>query len=144
MSLVNWVRPFDDFFSTDSFFGPLATTAFKEPKWMNAKVDVKEENGKMIVHAEMPGIKKEDVKVTLHDGVLSIRGARQEEKVEDDKDRKWHRVERYSGSFERHLRVPRGLTIKDIHCKYEDGVLNLDFPAKAADPPAMDTDVPIH
>jgi HSP20 family protein len=101
-------------------------------KWRPA-VDVEEKDGKYMVRADLPGLKKKDIHVELHDGYLTIRGERKAEHKEDKRD--YYRYERTYGSFERSLKVPEGITEKDIHAKYKDGVLELTVPApKAVEP----------
>jgi HSP20 family protein len=96
-------------------------------------IDVEEKDGAYLVKADLPGLKKDDIHIELRDRVLTLRGERRDEH-EENKDG-YHRVERTFGSFERSLRVPEGVTEKDIHAKYTDGVLELSIPAPAAKEP---------
>ena len=67
-------------------------------------VDISETDTAYVVKAEIPGVKKEDVKVTLQDGMLTLQGEREMEK--EEKDVKFHRMERCYGSFARSFRLP--------------------------------------
>ena len=111
----------------DEFF-----SAGFEKAWMPA-IDVEEKDGAYLVKADLPGLKKDDIHIELRNRVLTLRGERRDEH-EENKDG-YHRVERSFGSFERSLRVPEGVTEKDIHAKYTDGVLELSIPAPAAKEP---------
>jgi HSP20 family protein len=97
-----------------------------EMAWRPA-IDVEEKEGKYMIRADLPGMKKKDIHVELRDGYLTLRGERKSE--HEDKKENYHRIERTYGSFERTFRVPEGVTEKDIHAKYKDGVLELTVPA---------------
>ena len=75
---------------------------------------------------EVPGLKPEDLDVELHDGVLSIRGSRNEEKREEDKG--FVRVERRKGSFARQFRVPTSCKAEQLTANVSDGVLTIEVP----------------
>jgi len=117
--LLRWFD--DDFFSAE-----VARV------WTPA-IDVKEKDGTYLVKADLPGLKKDDIHIELRNSVLTLRGERRDE--HEEKKDGYHRVERTFGSFERSLRVPEGVTEKDIHAKYTDGVLALSIPAPAAKEP---------
>jgi HSP20 family protein len=74
----------------------------------------------------LPGLEKKDIHLVLRDGYLTLKGERKSEHQEN-KDN-FHRIERTYGSFERTFRVPEGVTEKDIHAKYKNGVLELTVP----------------
>ncbi len=101
-----------------------------EGLWKPA-VDIEEKNGKYILKADLPGVKKEDIHVELHEGYLTLKGERKEE--HEEKKAGYYRSERVYGSFERNFRVPEGITEKDIKAKYHDGVLELSMPAPKAE-----------
>jgi len=88
--------------------------------------DIKETENNYKIHAELPGVKKEDIKLDLKNGVLTLSGERREEKKEENE--KYHKVERFRGSFTRSFRLPEGVPEKDINAKYENGVLEVCFP----------------
>ena len=94
---------------------------------------MEEKDGAYLVKADLPGLKKDDIHIELRNSVLTLRGERRDE--HEEKKDSYHRVERTFGSFERSFRVPEGVTEKDIHAKYTDGVLELSIPAPAAKEP---------
>ena len=117
--LNRWFNDIDTWYDT-GFSGDIPDTT-----WRPA-IDVEEKDGKYMVRADLPGLNKKDIHVELHDGYLTLRGERKSEH-EENKDN-YHRIERTYGTFERTFRVPKGVTEKDIHAKYEDGVLELTVP----------------
>lgn len=89
-------------------------------------VDVSETEGEYQIKAEIPDVKKEDVKVTVEDGILTIQGERKQEKEETGK--KYHRVERSYGSFVRSFTLPDLVDEEKVKAEFKDGVLNLQLP----------------
>ena len=103
-------------------------------------VDVSETEGEYQIKAEIPDVKKEDVKVTLEDGVLTIQGQRKQEKEETGK--KYHRVERSYGSFVRSFTLPDLVDEEKVKAEFKDGVLNLQLPkSEKAKPKAIEVKV---
>jgi HSP20 family protein len=103
-------------------------------------VDVSETEGGYQITAEIPDVKKEDVKVTLEDGVLTIQGQRKQEKEEAGK--KYHRVERSYGSFVRSFTLPDLVDEEKVKAEFKDGVLNLQLPkSEKAKPKAIEVKV---
>ena len=94
-------------------------------EWM-PPVDISEDDREYTVKAELPGMAKEDVKVTVEKGVLSITGERQAEK--EDKDKKYHRIERSYGSFIRSFTLPEGAVADKVSAEFKDGILKLHLP----------------
>ena len=91
-------------------------------EWAPA-IDVATEDGDLVVRAELPGVKQEDVDITLHNNVLTISGER---KAEQEEERGGYYVrERRYGSFSRSLTVPEGVDESKIHARYENGVLEV-------------------
>jgi len=119
---------FDDFFpsvqsQSEQHFGQIVP-----------RVDIEEQDNKFLVKADLPGIKKEDLHVDLHNGLLTIRASHSEE-TEDKEDGKVIRRERHSGSYTRSFNVGDGVTENDISGDFTDGVLTLTVPKKPdADP----------
>jgi HSP20 family protein len=127
--LSNFERDIDRWFGAD-WFGLDARyesifNDFMETNWTPA-IDLKEKDGKYIITAELPGMKKEDIHVELKDGYLTLRGERTNEK--EDKKKKTIHVERSYGSFERSIKLPEGVKAKDLHAKFKNGVLELTVP----------------
>lgn len=85
--------------------------------------DISETDTEYLIKAEIPGVKKEDVKVTVQDGMLTIQGERKMEK--EEKDKKFHRIERSYGSFMRSFRVPDDADEASIKAEFKDGMLNI-------------------
>ena len=107
--------------------------------WVPA-VDVSETDGEFQIKAEIPDVKKEDVKVTLEDGVLTIQGQRKQEK--EEKGTKYHRVERTYGSFVRSFTLPDLVDEAQVKAEFKDGVLNLQLPkSEKAKPKAIEVKV---
>src|SRR5260221_9948434 len=86
-------------------------------------VDILEDEKEFLVKAELPDIKKEDVHVTVENGVLTISGERRFEK--EEKKRRYHRVERSYGSFTRSFSLPDGAEPGKVHAEFKDGVLKV-------------------
>jgi HSP20 family protein len=93
---------------------------------ISPSVDIFEENGDMVIKAEMPGIKKEDVDVSVTENMVTISGEkRQEEKVEK---RNYHRVERNYGSVCRRFQLPEGVNSDKVKATFQNGVLEVRLP----------------
>ena len=86
-------------------------------------VDISEDNLEYLIKAELPEVKKEDVKITMEDGMLTITGDRKFEKEENG--RKYHRVERAYGSFGRSFSLPDNTSPKKVTADFKDGVLKV-------------------
>lgn len=89
-------------------------------------LDISETDKEIIVRAEVPGIEKDDIDITLTDGLLTIQGEKKHEDEEKNED--YHRVERRYGSFARTLRLPSEVGHDQIDANYKDGVLKLVIP----------------
>lgn len=103
-------------------------------------VDISENEQEYLIKAELPEVKKEDVKVTVEDSVLTIQGERRQEK--EEKGKKYHRVERSYGSFVRSFTLPESVDEGAVKAEYKDGVLNLHLPkSEKVKPKAIDVKV---
>lgn len=103
-------------------------------------VDVIEHKKEYLIKAELPDVKKEDVKVHVENGMLTISGERHFEKEEEGK--KYHRVERSYGSFERTFTLPDACDADKMAAKYSNGMLTLHIPKnEKAIPKAIDVKV---
>ncbi len=89
-------------------------------------VDITEDDKEYLIKAELPEVKKEDVKLNIHDDVLSISGERTHEK--EEKGRKYHRVERAYGSFVRSFTLPEDADAAKVAAEYKDGILKVHLP----------------
>jgi HSP20 family protein len=90
------------------------------PLWAPV-VDITEDDGAYLLKAELPGVRKEDVHVTVENGVLTIAGERRQE--QEEKTRKFHRVERSYGSFTRSFDLPENIDAEKIEARFRDGLL---------------------
>eukprot|EP00899_Mesostigma_viride_P021806 jgi/Mesvir1/29627/Mv21479-RA.1 len=138
LSLFNEPFLFESFPRAMQPFGALV--GFDLPKvypddmkaMMKSTVDVVEKPDSYVFYADLPGMKKEDVKVQLKEGrVLSISGERNREEVKDNE--KYHLVERSSGRFERLFKLPVNADVHKIGAKCVDGVLVISVPKKPAE-----------
>ena len=116
-------------------FDPFGRWPFRSPRregWSGARagfapaVDVTESANRYVVSAELPGTKKEDVTVEVHDGLLTIRGEKRSEQVEEDE--RHRHVERVFGSFTRSFSLPANADGNRIKAHFEDGVLRVEIP----------------
>jgi HSP20 family protein len=103
-------------------------------------VDVTEDEKEYLIKAELPEVKKEDVKVTVENGTLRITGERKFEK--EEKGKKYHRIERAYGSFERSFVFPENAKPEQLTAEYKDGVLKMHLPkSEAAKPKPVEVKV---
>lgn len=103
-------------------------------------LDAFEDKDRYIVSVELPGMKKEDINVTVHDGVLTVSGERKSEK--DVKDGMIHRTERFYGRFSRSVSLPSAVKADKVAASYKDGVLNVEIPkAEEAKPRQVEVKV---
>jgi HSP20 family protein len=89
-------------------------------------VDITEDDKEYLIKAELPEVKKEEVKVDVENGVLSLRGERKLEK--EEKGKKYHRVERAYGSFLRSFSLPDDADASKVNAEFKDGVLKVHLP----------------
>ena len=133
MNLMRW-EPFRE---TEDFLRNLSTPMFgrwpqllgeeaaMRIEWSPA-VDIKETEAEYLVNAELPGVKKEDFKISLDEGVLTIEGERRQEK--EIKGERTHRVERFYGKFCRSFTLPEYADANAIRAEYLNGVLSVHVP----------------
>lgn len=117
-------RLFDEAFRGWPAFAPSDTPLVGN--WM-PPVDVTEDTNEVRIAAELPGVKAEDVKISLENNVLTIRGEKHQQAIEQDAERA-HRFERSYGVFERSFTVPSTVDADRIQAKYELGVLTVALP----------------
>lgn len=89
-------------------------------------VDITEDDKEYVVKAEIPEMKKEDIRINVHDDVLTVSGERKYEK--EEKGKKFHRVERAYGSFMRSFTLPEDADGSKISAEYKDGMLKVHLP----------------
>lgn len=90
-------------------------------------VDVAETQDRIVVRAEVPGIKQEDIAIEFENGLLTIRGDR---KLEKNEGVTWHRVERIYGNFSRSFTLPRSVDPEKIAASYREGILEVEVPKR--------------
>ena len=138
-------RRFDDF--VRELLGPTARMSFPSlssclHKPFIPSTDVLTRNGTTVLRLDLPGIDPdEDIKVTVSDDELIVSGERKHrDEVEEDD---YFRMEASYGSFERHFPLIEEVAEKDIHARYEDGVLEIEFPSPNPMPSMKAKEVPI-
>jgi HSP20 family protein len=89
-------------------------------------VDISETKDDFVVKAELPGLEAKDVNVSISGNVLTIKGEKKAE--EEEKDEHYHRVERYSGSFQRVFQLPSGVKADKVEASFDKGVLKVTLP----------------
>ncbi|TKB47871.1 Hsp20/alpha crystallin family protein [Thalassotalea mangrovi] len=114
-------HPFNDFFHLSKDF---------QQSFFQPKIDVTEKKDHIEVLAELPGVKKEDIDLSLQNGVITL-SAKIEESTSSEED-KVIRKERRTGSIERSFSVGKGVSEKDISASFKDGLLKLCFPKTTA------------
>ncbi|PON80928.1 Small heat shock protein HSP [Trema orientale] len=116
-----------DPFKAFQLFAPFPEFSRENSAFLNASVDWKETPEAHVFKADVPGLKKEEVKVEVEEGrVLQISGERNVEK--EDKNDTWHRVERSSGIFLRRFRLPDNAKVDQVKAAMENGVLTVTVP----------------
>lgn len=121
------LREMDRLFENGSLRLP-AEEAMAVAQW-TPSVDITEDATEFVIKAELPEVRKEDVKVTVDDGALTIRGERKAEK--EEKGKKFHRIERSYGSCERSFTLPDGTDAGKISSEFKEGVLTVHLPKTA-------------
>ena len=116
------------------------TEGFAMSDWQPA-VDVSENDQEFTLTADLPNVPKDQLKVTVANGMLTIQGERKQEK--EEKGRRFHRVERSYGKYSRSFRLPESVDAAKIDAAYADGVLTLHLPKGAEQKPSTQ-EIPIH
>ncbi|KAG7946991.1 hypothetical protein I3843_14G070200 [Carya illinoinensis] len=127
----------------DPFDGPLSSAIANVPPsaqetaaLANLRIDWKETPEAHVFHADLPGLKKEEVKVEVEDGrILQISGERSKE--QEEKNDKWHRIERSSGKFLRRFRLPENAKMDQVKASMENGVLSVTVPKEKVKKPEV-------
>lgn len=125
---------FDDVFD-DMFTSPF----FSNRNDMAMKTDISEKDGYYLLDMELPGCRKEDIQIELHDGYLNISAAHNTNKEEKDDKGNIIRQERYSGNFSRSFYVGENLDETDIKASYDNGELKVTFPKETVKIPEKKT-----
>jgi HSP20 family protein len=103
-------------------------------------VDIREQNDAYLVEVELPGLSKDDVKITMENNILTIQGEKKQEKEEKRGD--YHRTERVYGSFQRSFTLPSSVKNDKIEAQYKNGILTVTLPkVEEAKPKAIEVKV---
>ena len=121
----------------DDFFDDFDHSFFSQPasgRQASAlmKTAIRENENGYQLDVELPGYKKEDIKLELNDGYLNITAEKHQNKEEKDQNGRLIRQERYAGSMQRSFYVGDNLTEEDVKAKFENGILRLELPKKDA------------
>ena len=119
-----------DFVDFDKEFNRMMRPLYGKHAQNMMKTDVRETDNSYELDIDLPGFKKDEIKVELDNGYLSISAAKGLDKDEEKKDGKYIRRERYAGAMNRTFYVGDNLTQQDIQAKCEDGILKISVPKK--------------
>jgi HSP20 family protein len=136
MALIRW-EPFgamDDMFrgfpSLMARWPRFGASSGSDADWAPS-VDISETGQEYLIRAALPAVKKEDVKVTVEDGMLTLSGERRQK--EEQKDERFHKVETFYGSFSRSFALPESVDSAAISAESKDGVLTIHVPKTKAE-----------
>ena len=137
MALVRYepTNLFDQFNNEINRFlnvAPRQRAANQDRNWMPA-VDIREEDDRFVLSADIPGVERKDVEVTMEDGVLTIKGERHAET--EEKREGFHRRERVHGTFLRQFTLPDTVNADNISATVKEGVLHIEIPKQAKPEP---------
>lgn len=139
---LRWMRQLTR--DMDRIFGDFGQRPYaierEDTGWM-PEMEVFERSGHLLIRTDLPGLKKDDIKVNVQDNVLTIEGER---KIEEDvKKDGFHRTERIYGTFFRSLALPEGIKTDRIEATFKDGVLELVLPVEETKKTAKNVEVKI-
>jgi HSP20 family protein len=125
---------FDDFFQR-RFFAPSFMPRLKFPEFANTStsIDMFEDGTDLVIKADLPGMKKEEISIEFNNDVITISGEKKSEEKTERKD--YFRVERSFGSFVRKLRLPVDVQVDKVNASFKDGVLEVRMPKSLSDKP---------
>jgi len=128
------LKMFEDVFNdrVSPFFSSMISPTFK--------VDISEDDNALFLEADIAGVNKEDIKVSMEDGVLSITAERSQN--EEEKKKGYHRIERSWGSMSRSFTVGSNVDAGNIEAKYDNGVLKIVVP-KVEPTPKTGKEIPV-
>jgi len=129
MQLIRW-NPYRSLISLpdeiERFFSDFGLDTRASDTVWSPSVDLAENDDSYEVKAEIPGMKREDIKVSYRDDVLMLTGEKKQEK--ENKDKNYHRIERAYGRFERSFWLPKEVKADEIKAQYKNGVLSISIP----------------
>lgn len=109
------------------FFGDETGNGCATKAW-SPRVDVEETEKEFVVKADLPGVDPKAVEITVENGILSVRGEKEERK--EEKKKNYHRVERFSGMFSRQISLPSGADADKVNATSSNGVITITVPKK--------------
>lgn len=115
----------------DQVMGGWGLPAVSGPGLLTPRVDVAESEAGLEITAELPGIEPKDVAIELEQDVLTLRAERSSERQEEDKDKRWHIVERQSGTYLRRFALPFEPEAEKVEAAFDKGVLHIRIPRPA-------------
>ncbi len=107
------------------YFGDFSNFGFNMNENFYPRIDISEDENSINVSAEIPGVKKENIKITLQDNILTIEG--EKKKDSEQKEKNFFRSERMFGSFKRSFTLPEEVDYDSIEAKFEDGMLRIQM-----------------
>ena len=149
MQLTTW-RPFnelDDFFGRNAKMFNMRFPALFDKEsgefdeW-TPSADISETKKEYLIKAELPGVEKADVHVTINDGALTIEGEHKRHKEEDDET--FHRIENFYGKFSRTFAMPDNVNESKIQAECKNGVLKVHLPKSKASAPELSKEIKIN
>jgi HSP20 family protein len=115
----------------DRLFGSSFPALAEQPSEWLPSVDLKEEDGEFVLTGEFPGLTEDDIKVEIEQNVLTLKGEKKSEREEtQEKNGRWHLIERSYGSFQRSFTLPGNVDASKIDAKFENGVLTVHMPKR--------------
>jgi len=138
MTLVSW-SPFREFEDIFSRYGRLParqgmnTGGSQESAEWRPVANISETEKEYLIKAELPEVVKDDIEVTVNEGVITIKGERRLEATEENE--KQHRIESFYGSFSRSFSLPPDVAENEIHAESRDGILKVHIPKAAIEQP---------
>ena len=143
MNIIRW-EPFREVEEMFRQYSPFFSRALRrnggEAGEWTPVADISETDKEYVIKAELPEVRKEDVKVTLDNGVITISGERKHEK--EQKDASEIRIESFYGTFSRSFSLPENIDAKGVHAQAKDGVLRVKIPkTQAAAPKSVSIEV---
>ncbi len=137
MTLVRW-RPSRDLLNINSDFDRLFSDFFGNSlgrryngseRTIYPSIDLSESDKEFVVKAELPGVDKDNVKISLQENILTLHGEKNQEI--EEKNENYRLNERVYGVFERSIRLPNSVDAKKIKAKFKDGILSINLPKSA-------------
>jgi HSP20 family protein len=118
----------------DRFFHDIAqpVAAGDKARGFKPPVDIVEKDNAFLATVDLPGLKKEDIEISLDEGVLTLSGERKLELEEGDENKSYRRIERSYGAFSRSFTLPQGVDLAKVEATFADGVLKLTLPKSEA------------